>query len=266
MLFWGDIGLDTNICFQNILKGNGSSCTVCFLIRPTSLWATEDKVKTAVLLGAECVLPTLQGTERTREEKVELTRRRDQDTHYNRNILVQQSALMLQMQKPRHRKVRWFASHHLRPKVRTKTQSFLLIHQLSNSKPCGIQTQQYYFFLMILWVRTHLDNLFSSMVISTIRSGASHLLYTAYSGAGMFKMVPSFTWLEFGSKWVETELWKAMFYLHVRWSQESKTSYPAADFPWGEGSDTSHEPHNPPTFQGRKHGPQLSSLTYCRAY
>lgn len=146
MLFWGDIGLDTNICFQNILKGNGSSCTVCFLIRPTSLWATEDKVKTAVLLGAECVLPTLQGTERTREEEVELTRRRDQDTHYNRNILVQQSALMLQMQKSRHRKVRWFASHHLRPKVRTKTQSFLLIHQLSNSKPCGIQTQQYYFF------------------------------------------------------------------------------------------------------------------------
>lgn len=37
------------------------------------------------------------------------------------------------MQKLGPRKVRWFASHQLRPKVRTKTQSFLLIHQLSNS-------------------------------------------------------------------------------------------------------------------------------------
>lgn len=39
---------------------------------------------------------------------------------------------MLQLQKLRPRKVRWFASHQLRPKVRTKTQSFLLIRRLSN--------------------------------------------------------------------------------------------------------------------------------------
>lgn len=93
-------------------------------------------VKTAVLLGAECMLPKLQGTERTREEEVELTGSRDCRIHTPSEIgfvLVQQYALMLQMQKLRHRKVRWFASHQLRPKVRTKTQSFLLTHQLSNS-------------------------------------------------------------------------------------------------------------------------------------
>lgn len=72
---------------------------------------------------------------------------------------------------------------------------------------------------------------YSDQDLPITRSGASNLLYMAYAGAGMFNMVPSFTYLEFGLKWVETEMWKAMFSFHVRWSQESQTSYPAADFP-----------------------------------
>ena len=87
-------------------------------------------VKTVVFLGTQCGLPKLWCMERTRQGEAKSMGCRDCRSHITTErefVIVQQSALLLQMWKLRPRKARWFASYQLGTKVRTKTQFFLLI-------------------------------------------------------------------------------------------------------------------------------------------